>query len=155
MPTSGAANFPLAGQVPGTSTNDNSAAGKVGEVILSTVAVSTVSLSTGTAANITSISLTAGDWDVYGLIDYHPGGSTTASYLQGGISQTSGTLGSQETIASDPFAIAAGLGVDPGIVVPPQRVNLASTTTVYLVAKAGFALSTLTGGGILWARRAR
>lgn len=155
MPTSGAANFPYAGQIPGTSTNDAAAAGKVGEVISSTVAVSAVSLSTGTPANITSISLTAGDWDVYGLIDFHPNVLTTASYLQGGISQTSATLGAQDTIASDPFAIAAGLGIDPGLVAPPQRISVSTTTVVYLVAKAGFATNTLTGGGTLWARRAR
>src|SRR5690349_16625741 len=62
----------------GTATNDDAAAGKIGEYIESEVlSGSAVSLTTNTAANITSISLTAGDWDVWGAAVYQLGSGTT------------------------------------------------------------------------------
>jgi hypothetical protein len=69
---------PAVGQIPGTATNDDAAAGKLGEIISSNIVVgSAVSLTTNTPANITSLSLTAGDWDVWGLMNSSEGSGTT------------------------------------------------------------------------------
>ncbi|MDP2325295.1 MAG: hypothetical protein Q8N51_14890, partial [Gammaproteobacteria bacterium] len=66
--------------IEGTNTNDAAAAGYIGELIGSTIASgSAVSLTTATNANVTSISLTAGDWDVWGAITYNHGGSTNVT----------------------------------------------------------------------------
>ena len=69
------------GGVPihGTGTNDSAAAGYVGEVIESNVPIgSAISISAGVAANITSITLTAGDWDIWGGVTLLPAGSTVS-----------------------------------------------------------------------------
>ncbi|HEY6019562.1 MAG TPA: hypothetical protein VIY48_06565, partial [Candidatus Paceibacterota bacterium] len=92
--------------IKGTSTNDNAIAGDVGELITSTVAsASGVSLTSTTAANVTSISLTAGDWDVDGTVDFNLAASTSVTVLSASISLTTGTLGTQ--------AGGSGLGTDP------------------------------------------
>jgi hypothetical protein len=140
----------------GTPTNDSARAGDVGEIISSTIAVgSGVSLTNNTAVNVTSISLTAGDWDVTGVVDVNLGATSTVSYLQGSVSTTSATLGPQDSGFSNPYAIAAGLGVDASEVLPTSRLSLAVTTTVYLVAQCGFAISTAKAYGTIRARRVR
>lgn len=141
--------------ITGTTTNDNAAAGKVGEFITASIATgSSVSLTSGTTANVTSISLTSGDWNVFGVVDFNPGATTVTTYFQGGISQTTATLGAQDTFFSNTFAIAT-TSTDASEVCPVLRVSLATTTTIYLVAKAGFTISTLKAYGTVSARRVR
>ena len=142
----------------GTATNDNAAAGKIGEIISSAVVVgSAVSLSTATGANITSISLTAGDWDVRACAGFHGSGTTVFFSTRAGINTTTATL---------PLASAGGLvvkGEAAGVVysydqvlgVPTVRVSVGSTTTVYLVAYSDFTTSTMVAYGFIEARRAR
>lgn len=144
------------GEISGTATNNNAAAGQVGEYVTSAIAVgSAVSLATATSKTVTSISLTAGDWDVTGVVDFHPGALTTGSYFQGGVSITNNTLGGQDQYASAPMALAAGLGVDVGLVSPVSRISLSTTTTIYLTCQAGFSTSTMTAYGTIRARRVR
>ena len=142
----------LSSPVTGTTTNNNAATGVIGEYQTSTLATgSSISLTTATAANVVSVSLTAGDWDVRGVVDYTLGTSTATTYMQQGISVTSATLGSQDTYSSYPFAMLAG--ADAALTTPTVRISLASTTTVYLVAKAAFTVSTLKAYGSIFARR--
>lgn len=141
----------------GTATNNNATAGSFGEVISSTIATgSSVSLSTGTTANITSISLTAGDWDCTGAVDFTFGATTSYTNLVGSISTTSATLGAQdskfdfETPAAVPTATA-----DMTFPLPVVRESLAGTTTVFLVAQGTFSVSTLKAYGTIRCRRMR
>ena len=134
--------------IGGTGTNGNALAGFVGEVISNTA--SGVSLSGNIAANITSISLTAGDWDVMGSVNYVPATGTTTNYTITSISVNSATHATYITsggarIASTASAYAA----------PTTRISIASTTTVYLVGTAQFSVSTMTAGGLIYARRRR
>ena len=78
----------LANGLAGVTTNSNAAAGIVGEYISSSIASgSAVSLTTGVSANVTSISLTAGDWEVYGQGFRRPaGGAAVCRALTAGIS---------------------------------------------------------------------
>lgn len=142
--------------ITGVSGGSDASSGIVGEIISSVVAVgSAVSLVSGTAKTVTSISLTAGDWDITGVVDFHPGATTTGSYFQAGVSGTTNALGSQDQYASAPMALAAGLGVDVGMACPTVRQSLSGATTIYLTCQAGFALSTLTAYGTIRARRVR
>lgn len=149
------------GQLPATATNDNASAGKVGEYVSSTVASgSAVSLTTNTQANVTSISLTAGDWDVSGIAQFTGNTSTTVSSQECSISTTSATLdytgGKGNAITGNPSPynqIAASSAI--GCVIPPVRVSLSGTTTHYLVARSIFAASTSAVYGVLRARRVR
>lgn len=141
----------------GTTTNDNAAAGSVGQIIESSIPVgSAVSLTTATPANITSISLTAGDWTVYGNVWTNPAGLTTTASIQAGISQTSATLPTPPNSgASTRFADSFTVGQQQGIYVGQTRISIASTTTVYLVIQVAFAISTMSAFGYIGARRMR
>jgi hypothetical protein len=141
--------------IVGTATNDNAAAGSVGQY--ASASATAVSLSTGTPANITSVSLTAGDWDVEGTIKYNPAATTTSTIRQAGVTTTSGTLPTSLADATawqrESGAITTGTGsvLATGVV----RMSLSGTTTVFLVGQATFATSTMTADGILKARRRR
>lgn len=141
----------------GTTTNDNAAAGSVGQIVESTILIgSAVALTTATTANITSISLTAGDWSVYGNVWTNPNALTSCTSIQGAISTTSATLptapGSGAFIKNtESFT----LGQSQGIYIGQTRLSLSATTTVYLVIQAAFSISTLSGYGYIGARRIR
>ena len=149
-----------AGNLPATATNDNASAGKLGEVISSAVASgSAVSLTTGVAADATSITLTAGDWDVWGQICFIPGATTSITQYQGGINTTSATLPTAETVAAarlafDIAAVVSGVSVQSFPLVA-ARLSLASSTTVYLIGRATFTISTMGAFGKIIGRRRR
>lgn len=141
--------------INGTGTNDSAAAGKVGEFISSTVASgSAVSLTTGTPANVTSISLTAGDWDVRGVVYYKQGAATTVTYTYASISSVSATVAGLDGSTVGTVG-AGGNAVDWAVSVPSFRVSVSATTTIYLVAQSGFAVSTSAAYGAIAARRVR
>jgi len=112
-------------------------AGFLGEQIRS--AVATISMSTtGTVNNITSISLTAGIWDVSGNAEcvFSVGTSVAWGVSVNTTSATNGTAGDnfmQTTIA---------LNTRLAITIPQYRITLAAPATVYLVGQAQFS-----GGG--------
>lgn len=133
---------------------DNAIAGNIGEYVESLLASgSATSMSSGTMKNVTSISLTAGDWDVFGNVNY-AGASATMSQANGGISTTSATLptdGTEVYSADQTVALSA----TNSIPLPPKRINVSVTTTVYLVGKISFSAGTVTGFGAIRARRSR
>lgn len=141
----------------GTTTNDNASAGQIGEVLESTVLVgSAVSLTTVTAADVTSISLTAGDWDVWGIVDFIPGGTTTIASVVGWIHTTSAsfpTLPNGGAYAA--FVGSLTTGGAQHLPVGMRRYSLSGTTTVYLTAYSSFGVSTMAAYGYLGARRRR
>ena len=149
------------GQIPGTNTNNNASAGNVGEYISSTLAVgSEITLSPNTATNITSISLTAGDWDVSGNVcfDDNSGGSApTITYRLAAIGLVSATLPSPPNTGGYTGGAYPSAGAFNNIValpVGPIRVSLASTSTVYLITYCAYT-GTLKVYGFIGARRAR
>lgn len=145
------------GAISGTTTNDSAAAGYVGEYISSTILVANVvSLVSNTTKTITSISLTAGDWDVWGAVSFSPNGTTTITAFKGGISATDNALATSPGDGGM-FTMTASFATGTGCTIPvgKARVSLAATTTYYLVANSVFAISTMGGYGILAARRVR
>lgn len=153
--TAPSVSFSSTSGIIGTTTNDNAAALSVGQFVTSNVAINTTSLTTGTIADTTSISLTAGDWDVFGAVGFFGGATTTPTFLKGWISTSS---------ASDPgapnyanlFTTGVPFATSPIVfTVPSLRVSIASTTIVYLTTQALFTTSTCTSGGVISARRRR
>lgn len=144
-------------QMIGTTTNDNAPAGVVGEYVSANLASgSAISLSTGVVANITNISLTAGDWDLSGVVLYHSAsGTTIPADVKQGISTTSATMGAQGNFSYDYIGIALSATDDPAYTTPVVRVSISATTTVYLVCDSDFSVSTLTAYGFVRARRVR
>lgn len=137
------------GQIPGTATNDNALAGNVGELITATAGIA---LSNGVAANVTSISLTAGDWYVWGNASFVPS-VNAADIFTCGINTVSATLPASPQF-SQVFTttVGANAATVPAV---PQRISIGGTTTVYLVIEANFASGTCSGTGTLSAERRR
>lgn len=118
--------------VHGTNTNDNAAAGYKGEYVESVI---TVAVNVGTSlqwADMTSISLTAGDWDVTGICDLNKNGAViNSSYC--GISSTSGNSGTGLSIGSNEVPLfLPTANSDGGGSIPSYRVSLSGTTLIYL-----------------------
>ncbi len=145
--------------VEGTNTNDNAAAGRYGEYVTSSVLVgSALALTTGTPLNVTSISLTAGDWMVTAQSYILLAATTNMTNFQYSISATSATLdftpGRWNTVQNAAAGIVYG-NVNLTYGALTSRVSLTSTTTIYLVSQAAFTISTASTWGTISARRAR
>jgi hypothetical protein len=142
----------------GTTTNDSAAAGYVGQILTATKARSDFTrLATSTVTNITSISLTAGDWDVWGVAGFLGDAAATATtQFVGSVSTTSATHGANETnkVRITCASVDASTG-DTVLPVPVVTLSLAATTTVYLVGNVVFGSSTMTYYGSITARRVR
>lgn len=144
-----------------SATNDNAPAGFLGEYpTVGSVAIgSPVSLATDTAKTITSISLTAGDWDVTAIGGFTGVASTSVTYYLVSISITNNTEDSgndAEVRDSYPagqlkFAVVNQMR----FAVPTRRISVSGTTTVYLVEQIGFSAGTASGFGQIHARRVR
>jgi len=143
----------------GTTTNDDAQAGKIGERKTGQLAVaSTASLTTNTGKTITSVALTAGDWEVSGAVHFVPANTTTVTNLIAGISATDNTQPSTDLLggyAERGAGYTAAGTVWNTVTVAPTRIALTATTTYYLVATAVFGASTCTGHGFIRAVRVR
>jgi hypothetical protein len=143
---------PTTGGIVGTTTNDNAAAGKVGEFVSSVIASgSSVSINSGTSVDLTTISLTAGDWDLWGNINFGSIASA-ASFIGAWISLTSATL-PDNSLFSGIATVGASIASQTGITAPNVRLSLSGTTTVYLSGRIFSSNGTMCGG--IYARRVR
>lgn len=133
----------------------NAAAGYVGEYVPATVTSgAAVVLTTGTIANVGSIILTAGDWDINAEVYFSGNTLTTINQIQASITSTTATLNTVPGMAANDykFGLALGtLGADPTLAMVGQRIT--SAGTYFATAKASFATSTLGAYGIIQARR--
>lgn len=141
--------------IVGTTTNNNASAGSIGE--FQSNSTTGTALTTATPGNATSItSLPAGDWEVTGVATFTPAGTTTMNQVEVGISTTSATFPAANTggfILDQSTAMpTGGLQVRSA---PMVRLSLAVATNVFLVAQAQFAISTMSVGGFIRARRVR
>jgi hypothetical protein len=141
--------------IVGTTTNDNAVAGSTGEYMSHSTAAAGVALTTNTTANIDSLTLTAGDWDVYGVVDFRFGATTSYTNLAGGVSSTTATLATDQGFDFEIVAQVPTATKDQAWGVSPVRFSLSGTTKVYLVAQGTFTVSTLSAYGSIRARRAR
>lgn len=152
------------GGVVGSTTNDTAIAGNYGEFLTSTIPTGSAVAggATTVGANITSISLTAGDWDVTANCDYTLTGVTATVYScgLGTVTATQLTQAGGSGVGTDPLVQQAatfgttvtGTFSQP---LPPVRVSLAATTTIFLVTKHTYSAGSFTQFGTLRARRVR
>lgn len=138
----------------GTTTSDNAETGRVGEYVSATRSASVpIAMSSNVAVNVTSISLTAGDWDVSGNVGFVI--SSSCNNVQSWIGLTSVTRPAPPNNGA--FCEIPGPSVVTGTVLPTgtTRLSLASTTTVYLGSIVLFSSGTVSSYGFIGARRAR
>ncbi len=127
----------------------NAAAGDVGEYLTDTFGVA--ALSTNTAADVGTLALTAGDWDVGGYVLFTSSANNLA-VAQAWVGTTSATAPEPRSTI---ILFVGAMGGGTRLVAPTIRVSSASPVTVYLGAEATFPAGTAGGQGIIWARRAR
>jgi hypothetical protein len=140
-------------RITGTTTNDSAAAGIVGEYGEATLVVaSAITLANNIPANITSISLLPGDYDVWGVVLYVPGGSTVTTQALGYIHTVSNTFPGNDS--GQVGGIGGTGGSSSFLPVPQTRISLAVTTTVYLGSRVNFtSTAPVASGTIKWRRR--
>lgn len=142
--------LPIVGVTDGSS----AAAGNVSEVI-SSVQTTGQALTTATPRTVTSISLTAGDWDVQGEVWAAVG--TGAPTVGAGAITTGTTIPVAVALGQSVRQISGTVTASSTLVMPlsPCRINVTATTTVNLVVQITFSTGTTTSTGKIWARRAR
>jgi len=145
---------PTTGGIIGTTAADSATAGDVGEFVSNSVVyASAVSIPTNvTPVNITSISLTAGDWDVWGNVTFNINTTGVVS-LYGWVSSSSATL--PDISLASVFVVLTTFAGAVGTAIPSRRFNVSSPTTVYLSAEFSAASGTYSGAGNIFARRRR
>lgn len=142
-------------QIGGTSAANNASAGYVGEVITSNIpSASATTMGSNSATNVTSISLTAGDWDVFGNVSFTSLGTAPSGYF-GWVSTSSATLPDASLRSGVNFSVAPSFAVNNGVTCPVLRVNVSSTTPVYLSGYIGNSSGSGGACGTIYARRVR
>src|SRR5579872_3005559 len=138
--------------IQGTSTNGNSITRRSSDLISSVISSgSAVSMVTATVKDLTSISLTAGDWDIYSNVTME----NASSVLSEGLCWTSTTSATQPDASLFSGIVGANSHSFLAITSPFVRLSLASTTIVYVSAISVFAAGSTTMYGGIYARRAR
>lgn len=128
-------------------------AGYVGETIESVVG-STSAPSSGAYGDLTSITLTAGDWDLGAMVVGELNGATLTS-MQAGIGSTTGNNGSGLQYGDTTGDFLPTSANRAGVAIPPRVVKLSGTTTYYLKMLAVYSAGTPKFYGRLSARRMR
>jgi hypothetical protein len=155
-----------AGQLLGTNTNDSAATGYVGEYVTSSRArASSVSITSNVANNATtSITLTAGEWEIWGFVGYAFAASTSVTRLAAAISRTDGVMPASSTHGvpnangelTGQLAWGAMVPVNDIIIATGvSSVKLSASATFYLVAYATFTVSSTDFWGSIHAKRVR
>lgn len=139
--------------IVGVTNGSNAATGSVGEY--GTNATAGTSLTTAAPSNCTSISLTAGDWDVSGTVTFMPAGTTVPVAFLAAISTTSATQPAGNSGAYQFLVASFATGQQAALNTPTVRISISATTTVYLVGTSTFTTSTMTCSGFIRARRVR
>jgi hypothetical protein len=137
----------------GTTAVGDAPAGSEGEFLINPGGAS--GLTTATPANACSLSITAGDWDLYLSVLFSGAGATNTTDLQIGINTVSATLPGITPLQFAQWRSAGLVDLYQTMTVGPFRVNVSSTTTYYGVVRATFTVSTYSANGTLRARRIR
>ncbi len=145
----------------GVTDASSASTGIIGEYLSSTIALgSATSLTSNTAKDITTLTLSPGDWKPWGTIAIIPAGTTTLSSFVGSVNTTSGVQatspagGSMFTL-NLPVTTGFTTGATQMLPTGQSRQNVSVTTVIYLVVTVVFNISTCTGYGFLAARRMR
>ena len=141
----------------GVTSGAEATAGQVGEFRTVVVTAGTpVSMSSFTAINVATMTLEAGDWDVWGNVVFSPGGTTTIQAIAAWIGPASATLpGALEGQGYTTIRAAFTTGQHQALSAGRVRLLNTAAQPLYLSAIAGFGVSTMVAYGTLSARRQR
>ena len=133
----------------GITTSVSTSLAKRGSIIRSQVlSGSPITLTTATPANIASIKLTAGVWQISGAVGYITAATTSVSEMAAGVSKTTATLSANyatpvggEVSVRDKMTAFVPTATTLTQVIPTFCVTITEDTTLYLVARAGFTVA--------------
>jgi len=139
----------------GTTTNNSAASGWVGQYISSTTIIATSYPTSSQYGDLVALALTAGDWDVTGVIGATANGGTI-SQIAIGISYTAGNS-SFALVQGDNLNFGPGptIAADAGQTMPNVRVSINTPTTYYLKYRSDYSVATPKAVGRISARRVR
>lgn len=135
----------------GVTDGSSAAAGQIGEFL--TASGGATPLTTATPADIVTLALTAGEYEVWGAVNFSPNVATQVRQVIAWVSDASVTSPGDQLLT-----MIAALFVDgavQNIPAPPRRFTFASPATMYLSAQAIFGVSTCGASGSIFARRVR
>lgn len=139
----------------GVTDASSAASGFVGEYSSSSVTSPTSAPATTTYGDVASLTLAAGDYDVVGQIDFINNGATvTHNYI--GMSTTTGNSSTGLTNGTtflEPLPATAT--ADSAGYIPLYRLNVSTSTTVYLKIRVDYSAGTPQYRGFIQARRVR
>ncbi|MGF6643114.1 hypothetical protein [Paraburkholderia sp. GAS82] len=107
-------------------------------------------LTSGVVANVASLPLPAGTWDVSGTVVFNSASTTVLEQILAGVASASATLGNPSTYQEQQLAVSGAGAIT--LLAPATRITLANAATVFLVAQATFNISTLSADGYISAR---
>lgn len=141
----------------GTPTNDDAPTGYVGEIVQSLVSATVNFPASGSWGDVTSVSLTAGDWEVDMCVEVGNFTVVSPSGLELGISTTSGnsSAGMNYGILKFQHIWTATAGWDVSYTLRRIRFSLNATTTVYGKILGNYSSGNPKYLGALTARRVR
>lgn len=113
----------------------NAAAGELGE-FLSIESGTSTALTAATTANVATLTLTPGDWDVGGYVRFLPDAGITITGFVTGPTMTNAGTPAPINRTYLPISFAAGVG--PMLPLGRNRFNVSVSTTIYLTVNATF-----------------
>jgi hypothetical protein len=137
----------------GTNTNDSASAGFVGEYVTSAVTSNTNFPTSTQYGDLTSITLTAGDWDIWVFGSPQENGGTTTN-VEVGFSSTSGNSSTGLTRGNTSCIYAIGTPNFPPVFIQ-GRVSISGSTTYYFKYFATYTSTAPVMRGTISARRRR
>jgi hypothetical protein len=139
----------------GTVNNDSAPAGYLGESVRSSVTTAVSSTGNLQFFDITSVTLSTGDWDVSGLVVFTLNGATQTVGLMA-ITSTSGNSTTGQIDGDNRCAVTVPVAANDSTgTIANYRVSLAATTIYYLKARCDFSAGTPKAFGRISARRVR
>jgi hypothetical protein len=137
----------------GTTTNDNAASGYIGEYTSSTSSLAPIARNSW--GDLTSISLTAGDWDLSGSVLFNLNGATITN-CQMSVSANSGTTTTDHVDGDNKLSQTPPTSNnDTTATVASWRVSISGSATYYLKARVDGSAGTPQVRGRISARRVR
>lgn len=132
---------------------------KIGNFLSVTVPLaSAVNLTSNTLATVTSLTLTPGDWNLWGFIGSVPGTGTITNAFIGAISPSNSVLPTPDPSIGTIVGFLNGTSSATEsyfFQIAPVRVKITTPTTYYLLVQSGFSVSTQGAYGYLAARIAQ
>ena len=150
---------PSPATIKGVTDGSDAAAGNVGEVMSASVTTA-VGLTTNVVANLATLNLTPGDWNVGGVVIFTPSGTGPNSVIAA-LSQTAATLPTDNDVAAGKAIMqqiwASSMPSNKTQTTPTSliRVSTSIPKSVSLVALAAFGGGSVSATGYVSARRVR